>query len=611
MAVLLFHAGKLRGGYLGVDLFFVLSGYLITSLLLAESSTSGRVNLLGFWARRARRLLPALLLVVAFVGLYSAVIADPGELHRIRGDALATLAYVANWRFVFGGFDYFALFSSPSPLNHTWSLAIEEQFYLVWPLAFAGLLAWRRHRSGPEDRVPGTAARAVFLASTALAVISAALALGLWFGKHDATRIYYGTDTRAPAILMGAALAGFLVWRGPASARRMRTALELVAWVGAGFLAVAWTRLDGANLYRGGLLACAIAASAVIAAAAHPQPGPLARALSFRPFVGLGIISYGVYLWHWPIYLWLNADRVGQDGWRLLAVRLAVTIPIAIASFVLVERPIRRGALSAPTLRWLTPLTVGVVVTITIVAATGYVAPFSFAGAGITDPKAGARAARADAGSKRLMVVGNSVGYFLAGEGFSELKPTPPIVTLNAASIACAYPFGTRYRIESFGNGLPSFQCDQDWASKVQEFKPDVVLMVFNDSGGIELLHDGKWLSSCDPEYRRWYLGTLESSTRVLSSRGARLVLTNSAYATLLGATEDSRRQTDCKNALTREFAAAHPTVGFIDLAHFVCPSISECHRIIDGVEMRKDGVHYRGPSARLVARWLLPQIDI
>ena len=146
VAVLLFHAGKLRGGYLGVDLFFVLSGYLITSLLLAESSTSGRVNLFGFWARRARRLLPALLLVVAFVGLYSAVIADPGELHRIRGDALATLAYVANWRFVFGGFDYFALFSSPSPLNHTWSLAIEEQFYVVWPLLV--LLVARRGQIG-------------------------------------------------------------------------------------------------------------------------------------------------------------------------------------------------------------------------------------------------------------------------------------------------------------------------------------------------------------------------------------------------------------------------------------------------------------------------------
>ena len=369
VAVLLFHAGKLRGGYLGVDLFFVLSGYLITSLLLAESGTSSRVNLFGFWARRARRLLPALLLVVAFVGLYSAVVADPSELHRIRGDALATLAYVANWRFVFGGFDYFALFSSPSPHNHTWSLAIEEQFYLVWPLAFAGLLVWRRHRSGPDGRVPGTTARAVFLASTVLAVASAALALGLWFWRHDATRIYYGTDTRAPAILMGAALAGFLVWRGPARASRTRTALELAAWVGAGFLAVAWTRLDGANLYRGGLLACAIAASAVIAAAAHPQPGLLARALSFRPFVGLGVISYGVYLWHWPIYLWLNPDRVGLDGWRLLAVRLAVTIPVAVVSFFVVERPIRRGALSAPTLRWLTPLTVGVVVTITIVAA--------------------------------------------------------------------------------------------------------------------------------------------------------------------------------------------------------------------------------------------------
>ena len=210
------------------------------------------------------------------------------------------------------------------------------------------------------------------------------------------------------------------------------------------------------------------------------------------------------------------------------------------------------------------------------------------------------------------MVVGNSVGYFLAGEGFSKLKRTPPVVTLNAALVACVYPFGTRFRSEPFGRGTPSNPCDhRDWAAKVRTFVPDVVLMAFNDSGGIQLLHRGRWLSACDPGYRDWYLSTLQASTRVLSSRGARVVMITSAYSTSLGAAESTRRQTDCKNAITREFAAAHHAVGFVDLAHFVCPSISECHRTIDGVEMRKDGVHYRGPSARLVARWLLPQINI
>ena len=130
IAVLLFHGGVLKGGYLGVDLFFVLSGYLITSLLLAETARSGTIGLGGFWARRARRLLPALFLMLLAVCAYAIFIAKPTELNQIRGDFLATLGYVANWHLVLAHYDYWRLFTSPSPLNHTWSLAIEEQFYV-------------------------------------------------------------------------------------------------------------------------------------------------------------------------------------------------------------------------------------------------------------------------------------------------------------------------------------------------------------------------------------------------------------------------------------------------------------------------------------------------
>ena len=227
VAVLLFHGGKLQGGYLGVDLFFVLSGYLITSLLLAEARSDGTVALLGFWARRARRLLPALFLVLAFVGLYAVVIADPTELHRIRGDAFATLAYVANWRFVFGHFDYFALFASPSPLNHTWSLAIEEQFYVrvaarlhrravVGPSRRA-----RSRRVGQLDRPrdlgglprPRRGVQRIRAGVVALA------------SGRDA-RSTTGPTRGRPAILFGAALGALLAWRGPARSRRAQVAVE-------------------------------------------------------------------------------------------------------------------------------------------------------------------------------------------------------------------------------------------------------------------------------------------------------------------------------------------------------------------------------------------------
>jgi Predicted acyltransferases len=611
IAVLLFHANKLAGGYLGVDLFFVLSGYLITSLLLAEARSTGTVHLLGFWARRARRLLPALFLVLAFVGLYAAVIAAPSELHRIRADAFATLAYVANWRFVFGKFDYFALFASPSPLNHTWSLAIEEQFYLVWPLVFVGVLAWGRRRDRGEESTPNATARRMFWVSLVLAAASAALALGLWAASQNATRIYYGTDTRAASILLGAALGAFLAWRGPASTRRTRFAVESTAFVGVGVLAVAWSRLSGANLYRGGLLACAVAGAAVIAAAAHPRPGLVARALSFTPFVGLGVISYGLYLWHWPIYLWLNADRVGVDGWSLFAVRMAVTLPVALASFFLVEKPIRRGAFAASTLRWATPLAAAALIAITFATTAGYVPETSNSRAGISDSVDAARLARAHPGTRRLMVVGNSVAYFLAAEGFSELKTKPPLVALNTGLLSCVYPDGERLRFESFGRGRAPIPCDQGWETDVKQFDPDVVFMTFSDSGPGQLLHNGKWLAPCDPEYRDWYLHSLEGAVRTLGARGARVVMSTSAYSIVFGSTEATRDQSDCTNALTREFASSHPTVGLIDLGHYVCPARDRCHVSLGGITLRTDFVHYRGPAARLIARWLLPRLGI
>ncbi|HEY5011346.1 MAG TPA: acyltransferase, partial [Acidimicrobiia bacterium] len=207
--VLLFHGGHLLGGYLGVDFFFTLSGFLITSLLLAESNRTGNIGLGGFWARRARRLLPALAVLMVGVAIYSMTLAKPAELAQIRGDALATLAYGANWRAVYAPLDYWALFSAPSPLNHTWSLAIEEQFYVLWPLLFVGLLAWWK-RAVPK---------AVLVTSLGLAAVSSVLMIVL-YDAANSNRVYFGTDTRAAAILFGAALAAWLSIHGPVVGRR-------------------------------------------------------------------------------------------------------------------------------------------------------------------------------------------------------------------------------------------------------------------------------------------------------------------------------------------------------------------------------------------------------
>ena len=352
MAVLAFHGGMpwARGGFLGVDAFFVLSGYLITSLLLAEWEQTGRIALGTFWARRARRLLPALLLMVAVVTLGARTLLPPEEVRLLRGDGLAALFYVANWRMILRGGDYFAQTASPSPLEHTWSLGIEEQFYLVWPLLMAGLLA---------GTLAVAARRAALAHAIVLCAIGAAVStvlLATLYRPDDPGRAYYGTDTRGASLLIGAGLAVLLARRWPdgdglgrqrVSSRLARTALGACAGLAVLGLAWAWSHASGgdARLYRGGLLMVAVAVAVLLAHVVLVPRGWSARVLAVAPLVLVGRISYGIYLWHWPTFIALNSDRTGRQGTELFMLRCLVTLGVAALSYVLVERPIRQGGL--------------------------------------------------------------------------------------------------------------------------------------------------------------------------------------------------------------------------------------------------------------------------
>lgn len=345
--VLAFHGGYLVGGYLGVDLFFVLSGYLITSLLLRESIETSTIRLTRFWSRRARRLLPALFGLLVGVAVYVALWTRSYERNAIRAATLATVFYVANWQAIWANRGYWDLFTTPSPLQHTWSLAIEEQFYLVWPLLIvAALRSLRSPSRGVASVAPTVFALALGLALTSWIWMMVRLVPG-----DDPSPLYFGTDTRAGSILVGAALGGWLTWRGGVRGARARKLLEVLAIVAIAWLAFAWATVDGEStvLYRGGLAACALAVVAVIAACVHPTSGPVAAALSVAPLRRLGLISYGIYLWHWPVAVVMQIERAKL--WfahrTAFALQVALSIVLALVSYVLLEQPIRRRGLAA------------------------------------------------------------------------------------------------------------------------------------------------------------------------------------------------------------------------------------------------------------------------
>ena len=321
LAVVVYHLEPswLPGGFIGVDIFFVLSGFLITSLLLRERIGNGRIDFARFFARRLRRLMPAVLVLLFALSVYALTWAEPVELSRLRRHGLSTLAYVSNWVFIADGTTYTDILAGASPLRHVWSLAIEEQLYLVLALcvlavAAVGAPGRLRHRFGAVAAVA--------------ALASAAWMAWLSWGGASTERTYFGTDTRAHAMLVGAVIGAVLLGQPAADSR-------LVRWGGrAGLAVLIAVAIHGAEdalwLHRGGFLVVALAAAAlVIAAASDPT---MTRLLSTRPLVAVGAVSYGLYLWHWPVLVIFDQQRTGLDGLALTSWRLAISFAAATLS---------------------------------------------------------------------------------------------------------------------------------------------------------------------------------------------------------------------------------------------------------------------------------------
>ena len=627
LSIVLYHGGvALPGGYLGVDIFFVISGFLITSLLLVDWERHGKLNLKDFWTRRARRLLPALFLVVAFV-LTLSLFVNIGKLGTVRADSLASLFYVSNWWFIADGASYFDQFSDPSPLRHTWSLSIEEQWYLLLPLALLLLL--------PRLRSRRWLVALLLVLGVASAIWMAILAPT---DGADASRVYYGTDTRIQALLVGSALAALLT---PGVLERLKPLAHIWGWIGlvavaAGIMIMGeswpWT-------FTGGFLVFAVAVAAMLlSVVAHPR-GLLARVLSTAPLVFIGKLSYGIYLWHWPVYIWLSPERTGLSSWPLLAVRLAVTMVLAGLSYKFVELPIRHGALKrmAPAMRrtiliaapaTLAVLLAGTFLVVRPVAADSLEAIAQLAPGTPSAGPSTAPTASAEGGSTghipgRVVLLGDSNALSL----FAGFKPedAPGLSATPAIEFGCGV---APYDAAIEGKQAKMLDACKTWVAgnrdkQLAAADAEVGILFAGSWEQYDRWVDGATLPYTDPRWAQLTKDDYTALLKQLKQHTSKVVLVLDGChgvpdldlpADVLfkagrypAVVNDPARIAAVNDAAKAAAASMDFPVKVIDPNTLLCTN--GYTEEVDGVKMRTDGLHYTAEGARKVWRWLAPQL--
>jgi peptidoglycan/LPS O-acetylase OafA/YrhL len=620
--VLLFHFGFgwLAGGILGVDVFFVLSGFLITSLLLQEWSASGKLNFGRFYAHRARRLLPALLLMVLLVAAYAAWFAQPDTLSSIRGDVLSAIGYFSNWHFVFSHQSYFVSNGPPSPVLHTWSLAVEEQFYLVWP-AVTYLVLRRFGRRG----LAVTASLGIAVSATATFLMSLA--------GVGTSRLYYGSDVRTQELMAGALLAIATPTLTEWSRRRRtggRASAALLATLGsAGFVLLIWLFHSatgmGSFLYRGGFLLVAAATVSVISVVLFQPQHPLVRLLALPPARYVGRISYGLYLYHFPLFLILNASRTGVVGFYLLAIRLAATFTAAVLSYHLVELPIRNGKLFRRRIeprRLLLAIPAGVTVgVIAVVLATAppptSLQPIAAASASFgvpSNPPPGLTQSH----QVRVLLLGDSMALTL-GMGLGQNTGAWGIKFENDAVLGCDLDPTSIVDVQNVIGPTPRTctNWQTHWAHLVNTYDPDVVAVEVGRFEVADRLVNGHWSTVGQPAWDNVMASRLSQAIAILGQRGAKVVFFTLPYITQTftmpnGQPWDFDRpiRTDQWNAVLEGVVAQHPRqASIIDLNRLLCPA-GHYVSYIDGIRVRAtDNEHISTAGGEFVRPEILPQL--
>jgi len=643
--VLLFHAGSrlFPGGFVGVDVFFVLSGFLVTRLLMRDLDSTGSVRLRRFYARRFRRLLPAAFLaLLATAGVY-ADLASPVEVADAEGAFRAAFLYVANWYFIAQSADYFGADPSASPVLHFWSLAVEEQFYLLWPLLLGGTFALTRRLGSRQRRA---------LRGAVLLAAAASLA-GAWGWRiADPNRAYYGTDTRAYQLMAGAWLAltpGAAAWL----ARRGRVSrwVGLVAGVALVFVASNGLAWDGIER---GTAAAALTVLLIVALEAA-DGGVLQRALSWDPVVYLGKVSYGTYLWHWPVVLVL-ARSFELSTPATIAATGVIATALASLSFQLFEHPIRVSALldrlGGSVI--VTGLTVSVASALLVVPAI--TAPTTSAtrpGSGDTaltgftpvptdldfeairrdfPPLTGCYDAPA---STCTLVQGHGAHILLIGDSHAGMM-IPALMALahdDGLTLSVAVQGGCPWQrdlyvpsLVVYGSPVTREDCKQkrdDLYDRVlPALRPDVVVaMNFPYDQPRQLVPylgpDGNVPRPNSPQFRGWLRTTTVHSVEEIEALGARVVVIEpipyrpddfDPLVCLSSATvvEECRYVTSVEPTLIeriyRRLDDDDQQLWSVDVDRLVCPFLPICDPIVDGRVVKMDASHLTASFARSLA---------
>ena len=621
-AVVMYHFAPeiVPAGFLGVDIFLVLSGFLITSLALEEVDRTKSMSASGFFARRARRLLPASIATIVVVVIVARILDHGSVDSSLRGHAVASLTYIANWWSIAQQNSYQAAFGTESPLNHFWSLAVEEQFYLVFPIALIGTIALLKRRIGVHRL-----AHVALIGAVVGAIASCALMWILRTPGSDPSRVYLGTDTRSQALFVGIAIACIIrLWPVNSLKAATRTVLTTAALVAlaalVGIASTADFRSDW--LYTGGFLLIAIA-TGIVVLALNGHDSFFTKALSFRWFRTLGLVSYGLYLWHWPIKVFVTGERLhlsdDQAGRiELFVIRVALTAAATALSWYLIEQPFRRrkpasteatatkrpshiyaglGALGA------TALVLGIV---WFGAAPSAPAPTDFSSS--VAPSTGADK-NADPPIS-LLWFGDSVAWTIGGgivefpwpTGYNSPFDPTRIVIWNKGVFECPL---MQQQTRSFGilrtGGGSCVGWEAKWREASMSFSPDAIVWSGALRDTYDVLVDGTWIAFGSTEWIDLYNAELDKAAAIATENGLPLVIVSQADPQVFPdeKSEDSLTASNIGKfaqlrQIQRDYALAHSdTTVSIDLNELLCAGGSCEDRTPSGETIRVDDLHY------------------